>query len=766
MKLISLVVSVVLSITLLGQNSPFAFMPYPQTVHVRNDHFELNTQVRIHSSEACIKEAQYFIDFLNAATHQQFTLSEEAIDPSKPFIFFSSTEFEPDQKQSDKIQLVLQQPLKKEEGYQLTIDPRAIIVQSKSNAGVFYAIQTLIQTFPSTCYSGEMRLPYSITSLNIGDEPRYEHRGMMLDCCRHFMSVDFIKRYIDLIASYKMNVFHWHLTEDQGWRIEIKKYPFLTEIGSKRTEIDGSLHEGFYTQEQIIDIVSYAKDRHIMVIPEIEMPGHSSAAIAAYPYLSCTQEKIPVENEWGVFKDIYCAGNDSTFQFLQDVMDEVCALFPGPYIHIGGDEAPKFRWEHCDKCQKRIQTMGLKNEAELQTYFIERMANYLASKGKKIVGWDEIMEGGIPGDAMIQSWRGMEHGLNAADEKHKVVMSPTSHCYFDYGLESTDMREVYGFDPAAGVTSDAQKTFIAGGECNMWTEHAPQYLIDQKMFPRILAFSEALWTADPKRDYDTFLKRFDQHLSVLEAKKIEYGLPAIPIAFRDSIQGKKISLSIEPQYSKVTFRYSINPLDHSKIRPFQDYTSPLDLLQGNNYHIIVNPLYRGKTIAQTFDYYANVHAGVFGKIELGFTPSPYYPGESNSALIDGRLGTSDFRDGAWQAVSGSNIEAIIDLQSEQKVSTVSTNFFHYANAWIFRPSQVAFYISSDKVTWKLVDEIEPLIREDDKSIRPTSYVSGPINSSCRYIKMVAINNGPCPAWHDAPGEPSWLFCDEVIVNLN
>ena len=747
-----------------AQQSPYAFIPYPQKVNVRNEHFELNAQVKIHSSNACIQEAQYFIDFLNAASHQSFQLSEEAIDPTKPFIFFSSTEYEDAQKKTEKIDLVLQQSLKKEEGYQLTIDPRAIIIQSQTNAGIFYGIQTLIQTLPASCYSGEMRLPYSIVSMNITDQPRFEHRGMLLDCCRHFMTVDFVKRYIDILASYKMNVFHWHLTEDQGWRIEIKKYPLLTEVGSKRIEENGGIHEGFYTQEQIKEVVAYAAARHITIIPEIEMPGHSSAAIAAYPFLSCTQEKIPVENEWGVFKDIYCAGNDSTFKFLENVLDEVCAIFPGTYIHIGGDEAPKFRWEHCDKCQQRIRTMGLKNEAELQTYFIERMAQYLASKGKKIVGWDEIMEGGIPGDAMIQSWRGMEHGIRAAEQKHRVVMSPTSHCYFDYGLESTDMREVYSFNPAEGITDATQLGYIVGGECNMWTEHAPQFLIDQKMFPRLLAFTEALWTADPHRDYAVFSQRFDQHLPLLEGKKIEYGLPAIPIAFADSIGKNNLTLAILPQYNNITFKYSINPLIHSKIRPFETYEAPLQLQPGNDYHIIVSPYYRGKAIAQTFDYSAQVHAGVFGKIELGFIPSPYYPGESNAALIDGRIGTNDFRDGAWQAVSGQNMEVVIDLQSEQKVSALSTHFFHYANAWIFRPLQVAFYISSDKINWKLVDEIEPLIREDDKRIASTLFYSGPINKSCRYIKMVAFNNGPCPAWHDAPGEPSWLFCDEIIIH--
>ena len=311
--------------------------------------------------------------------------------------------------------------------YSLHIDKNNIWIEAQDLEGMVHGVYSLIQMVP-VATSGTMVKPFSLAAWVIEDAPQFPHRGLLLDCGRHFMSVGKIKETLDVMAMYKLNVLHWHLTEDQGWRIEIKKYPKLTEIGGYRM-VNGVKYGGYYTQEQIKDIVGYAARLGISVIPEIELPGHSVAAIAAYPHLSCTGKPIPVENEWGVFKDIYCAGNDQTLQFLKDVMDEVITLFPSQYIHIGGDEAPKVRWEHCDKCQKRIQDQHLKNEAELQTWLIEEIAKYLKARGKDIIGWDEILEGGIPGDALIQSWRGI-----SGDSWPRVVM--ISPCTWSMWLRS------------------------------------------------------------------------------------------------------------------------------------------------------------------------------------------------------------------------------------------------------------------------------------------------------------------------------------------
>ena len=325
------------------------------------------------------------------------------------------------------------------EAYALAIRPDGITIKAGSTHGVFHGLTTL----HSLALTSEGALPCG----DLADAPRFAHRGLLLDCCRHFMEPEFVKRTIDLLALHKMSVLHWHLTEDQGWRVEIDAYPELTQKGAWRTEADGSQHGGFYTKEQIRDIVAYAAQRHIEVIPEIELPGHSRAALAAYPWLGCTGEAMEVPHDWGVFKDIYCAGQDTTLAFLKTVLDEVMELFPSEYIHIGGDEAPKVRWEQCPRCQKRIADEGLHDAHELQSWFIGEIGRYLEVHGRKMIGWDEILEGGLPDGATVQSWRGMDGGRDAVAMGHDAIMSPTSHCYFDYPVESTDLEEVYGFEP-------------------------------------------------------------------------------------------------------------------------------------------------------------------------------------------------------------------------------------------------------------------------------------------------------------------------------
>ncbi|MFM1771536.1 MAG: hypothetical protein RLZZ71_678 [Bacteroidota bacterium] len=648
------------------------------------------------------------------------------------------------------------------EAYSLTVRENEIRLTSATNEGIFRGSQTLKQLLPGYYTTNASFKSFEIPCMDISDVPAFPHRGMLLDCGRHFMDVATVKKYIDALAFYKMNVLHWHLTEDQGWRIEIKKYPELTRLGSYRMDKFGNhVSEGYYTQEQIKDIVAYAQARHVTIIPEIEMPGHSVAAISAYPWLSCTGESIPVETEWGVFKDIYCAGNDSTIQFLKDVMDEVCSLFPSKYIHIGGDEAPKFRWEHCDKCQKRIHAYGLKNEAQLQTWLIEEMAKYLNTKGRQIIGWDEILEGGIPADAMIQSWRGMEGGIAAAKQKHGVVMSPTSHCYLDYGLDNINMEKVYNFNPLPAELTPEEAQYIRGAEGNMWTERAPQEIVDSKVFPRLLALSEVLWTAPKKRDYEAFAARVQKNYERLDQLNIKYGFPDVPLNFRSQVlpTGEVEVRAVTSTNNLVIVNYRKNQEETS-----QTYSKP----------IIVNERYT----TLNFEYYFPWSTGFFNesrvytsnlatgkKVTLSYTPSVYYPGGGENALVDGRIGTENFRDGIWQGVQGKNMEVVIDLGDVKPFEHVTTRWFHYANAWIFRPKAVEVYSSFDGVLWDKVATMKPNIEEQTSGelIDQLSFGIGQVEVA-RYIKVVGINNGPCPEWHDAVGEPSWLFCDEVVID--
>jgi hexosaminidase len=425
------------------------------------------------------------------------------------------------------------------EAYFLTVDSKTVIAKATEPAGLYYAYQTIKQLLPNQA-TDKIYLPEMVTE----DEPRFKWRGMHLDVCRHFMPKEFVKKYIDYIASMKMNTFHWHLTEDQGWRIEIKAYPKLTEVGAWRKEtvigharnkphkFDGIKHGGFYTQEEIKEIVKYAEDRFINIVPEIEMPGHAQAAIASYPFLGCTSDDIDVWTTWGVSPYIYNL-EDTTFKFLETVLSEVMELFPSKYIHIGGDEAIKNQWKASERIQKQMKELGIKDEHELQSYFITRIEKFVNSKGRTIIGWDEILEGGLAPNAVVMSWRGTEGGIAAAKQKHYVVMSPG--CYFDhYQSEDkeneplaiggfTDVEKVYSFEPVPEELNEEEQQYILGAQANVWTE----YILDPKhveymIFPRMIALSEVLWSTKENRNYEDFLNRLNAYRNYLDSEGINY----------------------------------------------------------------------------------------------------------------------------------------------------------------------------------------------------------------------------------------------------
>jgi hexosaminidase len=426
--------------------------------------------------------------------------------------------------------------------YALTINGKGITIESGDGAGLFYGVQTLLQLLPSE-KAARLALPY----VNIKDQPRFAYRGLMLDAGRYFLPISFVKRAIDYLAQHKMNYLHWHLTEDQGWRIEIKKYPLLTAKGSVRNgTIIGKYpgkgnnnipHKGYYSQEEIKDVINYAAKRYVTIIPEIEMPGHASAAIAAYPFLSCFPDentKIPdnmiseasraagngkkVQETWGVQPDVFCAGKDSVFTFLADVIDEVAALFPSSYIHVGGDECPKANWKRCPRCQQRIKDEKLANEHELQSYFIRRMEEHINKKGKSLIGWDEILEGGLAPNAIVMSWRGEKGGIEAAKQQHNVIMTPNTYVYFDYSQLRNDdtltiggylpLQRVYSYNPISKEMSANDARYVLGGQANLWTEYiSTSEKAEYMLFPRLSALSESLWSEPAKKDWASFEKR-------------------------------------------------------------------------------------------------------------------------------------------------------------------------------------------------------------------------------------------------------------------
>ncbi|MDN5202202.1 family 20 glycosylhydrolase [Fulvivirgaceae bacterium BMA10] len=439
------------------------------------------------------------------------------------------------------------------EGYCLSVTPDGVTIKSKSPRGLFYGMQTLLQLLPAEVESKSKitSVDWDIPCVEISDEPRFKWRGMHLDVCRHFLPVDFIKKQLDVMAMYKLNTFHWHLTEDQGWRIEIKKYPKLTEIGSIRID-EGKEYGGYYTQEEIKEVVAYAAERFIDVVPEIELPGHSLAALTGYPHLSCEGGPFKVRNVWGVEPDIYCAGNEETFEFLEDVIDEVTQLFPYEYFHIGGDEAPKKRWETCKRCQGRIKSEGLADEHELQSYFIKRAEAMLLKRNKKLIGWDEILEGGLAPSAAVMSWRGEKGGIEAAEQGHDVVMTPGNWVYLDHYQGSskvepvaiggyTTLEESYGYEPVPKELEAEKAKHILGTQGNVWTEYmyTPE-IAEYRIYPRIIALAEVGWTAKDKKNFDGFLTRMDNQFVRLDHHGVNYHIP-LPegpsnnVAFLDSI---------------------------------------------------------------------------------------------------------------------------------------------------------------------------------------------------------------------------------------
>lgn len=463
------------------------------------------------------------------------------------------------------------------EGYSLTVANSAVRISATKPAGLFHGVQTLRQLLPFeprrvTQADGGVERVWPIPCVRLKDKPRYPWRGMLLDCCRHFMTKDFVKRYIDLLAFHKMNVLHWHLTEDQGWRIEIKKYPRLTGIGAWRDR-EGERYGGFYTQDDIREIVAYAKSRYITVVPEIEMPGHSQAALAAYPELSCTGGPFEVGTRWGVYPDVYCAGNDRVFEFMQDVLTEVMELFPSEFIHIGGDECPKVRWEQCDKCQARIQAEDLKDEHELQSYFIRRIEKFINARGRRLIGWDEILEGGLAPNATVQSWRGMSGAIAAATSGHDVISSPTSHCYLDYPqtpnpaapnwMGLITLERIYAFEPTPQVLTAEQARHVLGAEGNIWTERAPQHRVDHQVFPRLCALAEVTWSPKSLRDWNDFSRRMKTHYRRLDALGVTYYLQPPRCASPNTVFTEAVGVALENPAGRGEIRFTTDGSDPS-----------------------------------------------------------------------------------------------------------------------------------------------------------------------------------------------------------
>lgn len=519
-----LITAMLISVNLAGQKEIISILPEPVEVQLEKGHFSLSskTMIYVDNQKTSTQDAEVFNEYLSE--YYGFSIAVSLNQPIDGNVIIVKN---------------ITDPKMPDDGYRLHVSQKSILIEGKG-AGIFYAFQTLKQLLPAQ-KSETLRIP----GIKIYDYPQYSWRGMHLDVCRHFFTPAEVKKYIDYLSFYKMNKFHWHLTDDQGWRIPIDKYPKLTSVGGYRNgtlighardtlqKFDNIRYGGYYTKEQIRDVVAYAERRHVLVVPEIEMPGHAVAAISAYPEYSCTGGPFQVEGSWGVFDDVYCT-KDQTIHFLEDVLSEVMDLFPGKYIHIGGDECPKVRWQNCMECQKVMKREGLKDENELQSYVIRTIEKFVNSKGKTIIGWDEILDGGLAPNAVVMSWRGTEGGIAAANLKHDVVMCPGSHCYFDYyqGDPLTEppaiggfipLEKVYSFNPMPDSLSEDQKKYILGAQGNVWTEYITSFdRVEYMAIPRMIALSEVLWSKPENRNYENFYVRLQKHTSLLDMMKVNY----------------------------------------------------------------------------------------------------------------------------------------------------------------------------------------------------------------------------------------------------
>ncbi len=756
-----------------------AIIPQPDKVVVDKGVFMINPEVDIFVENAAwIKEADLFNQVLNDLAG--FELKVSVGKPAgKPAIFLSKAA----------------ETGSGTESYSMNISPKQVSIQAANSTGIFYGLNNLLFLVEKV----KQRDGFGVQACTITDAPCFSYRGMMLDVSRHFRSVDYIKKHLNHMALLKLNVFHWHLTDDQGWRIEIKKYPKLTEVGAWRdgtiigsypgTGNDNLRHGGFYTQEQVKEIVAYAAERHITVVPEIEMPGHASAAIAAYPSLSCFPEEETIINKhpsnaamqkkgkkvqetFGVFEDVF-APTEETFTFLQDVIDEVAPLFPGKYIHVGGDECPKENWKRSTFCQDLIREKGLKDEHGLQSYFIQRMEKYINSKGKQIIGWDEILEGGLAPNATVMSWRGEQGGIEAAKQNHEVVMTPTDYCYIDYSQTKHEdsvviggylpLERVYQYNPIPqAIAGTPFEKMVLGAQANLWTEYIrADSKLEYMVFPRLAAMSENVWSKPESKSWERFQQKLPTFFGLLETMGVNYSK-----AFYS------LQTSVKPNKSNTGVMWEISSkLPGSIITYFEPdaqnvmvYKQPVPITKSGEYvAVLTKDNEEVETLVQAFD----LNKATGHKVDLAQPPSSKYAGNGGSqGIVNGLTSISGLKSAEWLGWEGGDMEAVIDLGKSTQINWVRVSVFESRGSWIYRPADFYVYASDDKKNFTLVGKgkKEELTAEELPRTLTSNFFANNTQPKARYIKVVLKNYGVIPAGMPGASHKAWLFVDEIIVD--
>ena len=692
--------------------------------------------------------------------------------------------------------------LTKPGAYSINVQTDKVMVSAKDPSGLFYAVQSLLQLLPAAIESDQLvaRQQWTMPVVALQDAPAFEYRGLMLDVARHFQPIPFLKKLVDLMAMQKMNRMHLHLVDDQGWRIEIKKYPKLTEVGGKRNGTlvdkypgkgnDNKPYQGFYTQAQIKELVAYASKKFITIIPEIELPGHSSAAIAAYPALSCfpgettvvsdqmvaekTKQQLKtagtkvVQETWGVFTDVL-SPTDYTFQFMNDVLDEVMQIFPSKYIHIGGDECPKDAWKRSALCQQMIKKYNLKDEHGLQSYFIQRIEKHINSKGRNIIGWDEILEGGLAPNAAVMSWRGTQGGIESAKQGHDVVMTPDSHCYLNFyqSEDPTDsiawggflpLKRVYGYEPIPAELNAEQAKYIKGVQGNLWTEYIKSSaLAEYMLFPRAVALAEVGWTKQ-KPGFDHFATRLIPYFKRLQHHGVNYSRHMYDIGFKSQYdpQSNTVKVSVDGVSDKKNLFYSVTTPQGEVLK--KSYNQPITISAAAKLEVAA--MVEGEVVDKRTAFF-NINKATGRKLSFSIDPAPQYGKAGPSALINGIMGSlTRFNDDEWLGWNGKDFEGILNLGREEEISKINLRFYKAPSSWIYMPSSIKIMVSADGITYKeVVAKKNP--DSGQMGVQAHGFSFEPIKT--RYVKINAANNGIIKPGFPGQGYPAWLFVDEVVV---
>ncbi|MCP9610547.1 glycoside hydrolase family 20 protein [Coprobacter tertius] len=755
----------------------YSIIPLPNQMTIRNGAFEFDNQTRfIYTSRVDSVSKNVIDDF--ATQLKNVSGMDMAVESNDNETDGHNLYFDAD-------------TLLSKEAYSLQVTPKRITIKASSGSGFFYGINTLKQLLPIEIYADTITSTvkkWEVPCVEINDAPRFAYRGAHLDVSRHFFTVDEVKKYIDILAMHKMNTFHWHLTDDQGWRIEIKKYPELTRIGSvrKKTMIgkdwdkfDHTPYGGFYTQDEIREIVAYANKHFITVIPEIDMPGHMVAALATFPYLGCTGGPYEVRPIWGVADEVLCAGKESTYKFVEDVLSEVIDLFPSKYIHIGGDECPKTNWEKCPYCQARIRKEGLKAdkdhtaEEKLQSYFISRIEKFVNSKGRQIIGWDEILEGGLSGNATVMSWRGTEGGIEAARQKHDVIMTPVNYAYFDY-YQSEDtqdeplaiggyipLEKVYSFNPVPDKLEPEFHQYILGAQANMWTEYISDFNhIEYMLLPRLDAMSEVLWTQPGNMNLNDFLLRLKHNIGIYQLKGYNFSKEIFKVKIKSSVNPDKgcIEAELSCLYDGPIY-YTLDNTEPTLNSPKYD-GKPIEINQ--NSILKATAFFSGiQNVVTTKDYLFN--KATAKKIVLNTQPDTRYTFGGGNTLVDGITGDRNFANGRWVGFNKENLDATIDLGKPTPISKVYLGMLFLKGDWIFPATNLKIEVSDNNKDFKTVcDKSFPTPKEKETDGRIVNGVQfDPVTT--QYVRIIATTTDKIPSWHPSKGNRAFLFVDEIEI---